>query len=115
MRDQPLSEQPLHVDPGLPFGLGLPDTDHTYPVGSDQLEPGDRILFHTDGVAEARSPAGDLFGVDRLVDLLVRNIADNLTPAESMRRVGRALLEHQEAQLTDDATMLLVEWTGPAR
>lgn len=105
----------LHVEPGLPFGLGLPDTDHSYPVGSDQLEPGDRVLFHTDGVAEARSPSGDLFGVDRLVDLLVRNIADNLSPAESMRRVGRALLEHQEAQLTDDATMLLVEWTGPER
>lgn len=105
----------LHVDPGLPFGLGLPDTDHHYAVGTDQLEPGDRVLFHTDGVVDARSPSGDLFGVDRLVDLLARTVADNLSAAESMRRVGRALLEHQEARLTDDATMLLVEWPGPTR
>ena len=104
----------LHVDPGLPFGLGLGDTEHRYAVGTDQLEPGDHVLFHTDGVTEARSPSGDLFGVDRLVDLLARTVAENLTPAESMRRVGRALLAHQEAHLTDDATLLLLVWPGPA-
>ena len=103
----------LHVDPGLPFGLGLGDTEHRYAVGTDQLEPGDHVLFHTDGVTEARSPSGDLFGVDRLVDLLARTVAENLTPAESMRRVGRALLAHQEAHLTDDATLLLLRLAGP--
>jgi serine phosphatase RsbU (regulator of sigma subunit) len=102
----------LHVDPGLPFGLGLGHVEHTYAVGSEQLQPGDRVLFHTDGVAEAHSPSGDLFGLERLVDLLVRNVADNLSAAESMRRVSRALLEHQQAYLTDDATMLLLEWPG---
>ena len=103
----------MHVEPGLPFGLGLPDTEHLYAIGTDQLQPEDQVLFLTDGVLEARSPSGDLFGLERLVDLLARNIADNLSPSESMRRVGRALLEHKEAQLTDDATMLLVEWNGP--
>ena len=51
---------------------------------------------------------------DRLVDLLARTVADNLSPAESMRRVGRELLNHQEAHLTDDATMMLLLWPGPA-
>jgi serine phosphatase RsbU (regulator of sigma subunit) len=102
----------LHVDPGLPFGLGLTDTDHAYAVGTEQLEPGDQVLFHTDGVTEARSPSGDLFGVDRLVDLLARTVAENLSPAESMRRVGRELLAHQEAHLSDDATLLLLLWPG---
>lgn len=105
----------LHVDPGLPFGLGLDDTDHRYAVGTEQLEPDDQVLFHTDGVTEARSPSGELFGVEQLVDLLARTVADNLSPAESMRRVGRALLAHQQAHLTDDATMLLLFWPGPAR
>jgi hypothetical protein len=27
-----------------------------------------------------------------------------------MRRVVRALLDHQQVQLTDDATLLLLEW-----
>ena len=102
----------LHVDPGLPFGLALDDTDHAYAVGVDQLEPGDQVLFHTDGVTEARSPAGEPFGVDRLVDLFARSVADNLSPAEAMRRVGRALLAHQGADLSDDATMLLLQWPG---
>ena len=102
----------LHVDPGLPFGLAL-GAEHGYAVGTEHLEPGDHVLFHTDGVTEARSPSGELFGVDRLVDLLARNVADSLPPAESMRRVGRALLAHQQAHLTDDATMLLLVWPGP--
>ena len=102
----------LHVDPGLPFGLALDDTDHAYAVGVDQLEPGDQVLFHTDGVTEARSPAGEPFGVDRLVDLFARSVSDNLSPAEAMRRVGRALLAHQGAELSDDATMLLLQWPG---
>jgi len=105
----------LHLDPGLPFGLGLTDTDHVYAVGTEQLEPGDQVLFHTDGVTDARSPSGALFGVDRLVDLLTRTIADNLSPAESMRRVGRELLAHQQSHLTDDATILMLAWPGPAR
>jgi hypothetical protein len=103
----------LHVDPGLPFGLGLDESEHGYEVGLDQLEPGDQVLFHTDGVTEARSPSGDLFGVDQLVDLFARSAADNLSPAESMRRLGRALLAHQEAHLADDATLLLLVWPGP--
>ena len=50
--------------------------------------------------------------MDRLVDLLARTVAENLSPAESMRRVGRELLAHQEAHLTDDATLLLLLWPG---
>lgn len=104
----------LHVDPGLPFGIGLNDTDHRYEVGTDQLEPGDHVLFYTDGVVEGHSPDGEQFGVERLVDLLARNVADNLSAAESMRRVGRALIAHHAAHLADDASMLLVQWPGPS-
>ncbi|MEO5608493.1 MAG: PP2C family protein-serine/threonine phosphatase [Ornithinibacter sp.] len=100
----------LSCESGLPFGLGL-QGGRDYPLGHDQLEPGDRVLLFTDGVVEARAPSGDQFGVERLVDLLSRTMADNLTAAESMRRVSRALLEHQQARLADDATMLLMEWS----
>ena len=46
--------------------------------------------------------------------LLARAVAEDLTPAESTGHVGRALLAHQEAHLTDDATLLLLGWPGPA-
>ncbi|MFD1276419.1 SpoIIE family protein phosphatase [Streptomyces kaempferi] len=65
--------------PNLPLGLGLgPGPSHPNsapPVERFQLEPGDRILIHTDGVTEARSPAGGFFGEDRLVDTVVRATA----------------------------------------
>ncbi len=75
----------------------------------EHLQPGDRVLFYTDGVVEARSPAGDFFGVEALVDLLTRNLGGLPTP-ETMRRVVRTLLTHQQGQLDDDATLLLPEW-----
>lgn len=104
----------LHVDPAPPLGLG-----HTanpagpadpVAVGTEQLQPGDRVLFYTDGVTEARAPDGDFFGPERLVDLISRNLAGGLPTPETMRRVVRALLTHQQGQLSDDATMLLLEW-----
>jgi serine phosphatase RsbU (regulator of sigma subunit) len=104
----------LHVDPGLPFGIGLHDTGSPYEVGADQLEPGDHVLFYTDGVVEGHAPGGEQFGIERLVDLLARNVADSLSAAESMRRVGRALIAHHASHLADDASMLLVQWPGPS-
>lgn len=41
-------------------------------IAQEALEPGDRVLLYTDGVIEARSPDGELFGRDRLVDLATR-------------------------------------------
>jgi serine phosphatase RsbU (regulator of sigma subunit) len=68
------------------------------------------VLLYTDGVTEARSPAGDFFGEQALTDMLVRNLAAGLPAPETMRRIVRALLDHQQGQLTDDATLLLLEW-----
>ena len=101
----------LHVDPMLPFGIHEhlhDDADIT--VGSEALEPGDVVVLYTDGVVEARSPGGDFFGVQRLVDLLTRSLASGLPAAETMRRMVHALLEHQQGQLDDDATLMFVAW-----
>jgi hypothetical protein len=100
----------LETSAGLPFGLSLEPA--TYRVGTEHLQPGDRVIFYTDGITEARSPAGQLFGTRRLVDLLVRTHAAALPAPETLRRVVHALLAHQQNQLSDDATLLLVEWRG---
>jgi serine phosphatase RsbU (regulator of sigma subunit) len=101
----------LQNKPTLPFGisrtLGLELAVH---VQTEQLEPGDRVLLYTDGITDIRSPAGDFFDVDRLLDLLGANLAAGLPTPETMRRLVRSLLEHQQGPLSDDATMLLVEW-----
>jgi serine phosphatase RsbU (regulator of sigma subunit) len=110
----------LEVQPRLPFGLGLDEpaagddpllsSEAGPQMGSEHLEPGDYVLLYTDGVIEARSPRGELFGVERLTDLMLRSLSAGLPASESMRRAVSALLSHQGSSLRDDATMLLAQW-----
>jgi serine/threonine protein phosphatase PrpC len=102
----------LRCRPTLPMGLRIESRAlaASVEVGYEQLEPGDLVLLYSDGVTEARSPNGDFFGEQRLTDLLTRNLAAQLPVAETMRRMIRSLLEHQQGQLSDDATLLLLEW-----
>ncbi|MEU8577542.1 PP2C family protein-serine/threonine phosphatase [Streptomyces asoensis] len=100
-----------HLDcpPSHPMGtdLGLPTT-----VCREQLEPGDQLLLYTDGIVEARDSKGREFGRDRFVDFVIRGQADGLAAPETLRRLVRAVLEHHDGHLTDDATVLLCEWHG---
>lgn len=98
----------LEGDTCLPIGLGdVPAT-----VCEASLEPGDGVVFFSDGVVEARSPDGELFGERRLADHLSRAAASKEPPAEMMRRLAHAILAHEAADLHDDATLLLVRWYG---
>ncbi len=93
----------------VPFGLGT----GTPVLGSHDLEAGDAVLLYTDGVVEAHTPDGELFGLARLADVLEREAATGQPPEELIRRLVQAVLDHQAAGLRDDATVLLVQWTGP--
>jgi serine phosphatase RsbU (regulator of sigma subunit) len=93
----------------LPLGL-RPQYQATRTVHQAQLEPGDRLLLHTDGVTEARSAAGELFGEQRLVDFVLRSLAAEEPPPEALRRLIHAILEHHDDRLRDDATIVLAAW-----
>ncbi len=82
-------------------------------VTEEMLEPSDQVLFFTDGVVEARSAEGEFFGVDRLVDMVTRTSAAATPAPETMRRLLHAILDHQDGELQDDATIVVVEWRGP--
>jgi sigma-B regulation protein RsbU (phosphoserine phosphatase) len=58
------------------------------------------------------TPDGELFGLDRLAGLLEREAASGQPAGELLRRLVRAVLEHQAGGLRGDATLLLVQWTG---
>jgi serine phosphatase RsbU (regulator of sigma subunit) len=98
----------LSCDSVLPFGLG----DSAPQPGIVELEPDDAVLMYTDGVTEARTEDGELFGLDRLADLLEREAASGQTAEELLRRLVQSVLDHQAGGLRDDATLLLVQWTG---
>jgi hypothetical protein len=61
-----LNSQEVKVPGGLPLGVLL---DLSYEEIRLYLHPGDRILFLSDGVVEARRPSGELFGFDRVHNL----------------------------------------------
>ncbi|MFL5998254.1 MAG: PP2C family protein-serine/threonine phosphatase [Streptomyces sp.] len=99
----------LTCTPTHPVGtnLGLPAT-----LCREHLEPGDQLLLYTDGIVEARDAKGREFGRDRFVDFVLRHQADGLPAPETLRRLVRAVLEHHDGHLSDDATVLLCEWHG---
>ena len=99
-----IGDLPTASAPPVGLALGVPE------VQVAALEPGDRLLFLSDGAIEARSPEGELFGRERLGGLLERAVASGLPSSEVMRRLMHALLAHQQGHLQDDATLLLLEW-----
>jgi sigma-B regulation protein RsbU (phosphoserine phosphatase) len=100
----------------LPGGRRLPlgIEDSGIVVGEEILEPGDRLLLYTDGVVEAYDRGGERFGVERLVDLAERCAAAGLPGPETLRRLAHTVEAHQDGPPTDDATLLLLEWSPQA-
>ena len=100
----------LACPPTLPWGLGAGVSQPA--IAETSLEPGDAVLFYTDGVIEGKVSAGGGFGLERLVDVVGQNASDQLTAEEVVRRIGRAVLEYHGERLTDDATLVIVQWQG---
>lgn len=73
------------------------------------LEPGDRLVLFTDGVSEARSPDGELFGVERVSELLT-----SMRPGASGREVvdtlEKEVLAFTGGIYTDDTAILHFEY-----
>jgi hypothetical protein len=61
-----LNRQELELPGALPLGI-LPDS--TYQEFPRQLQQGDHLALYTDGLLEARSASGELYGFDRLTIL----------------------------------------------
>jgi serine phosphatase RsbU (regulator of sigma subunit) len=89
----------LPVD--LPLGL-FPDT--RYRSTDVVLEPGDRFVLVTDGILERGAAALEL-----TTELLESRA---LHPRETTRRLTEKVLETCGQTLTDDATLLVLDWYG---
>lgn len=99
----------LDAVPTLPWGVGTSE----FTVHEESLEPGDALVFYTDGVTGARGSLDDDFGTDRLIDLVGQQASDQLEIALIVRHVVAAVVGHHGGQLDDDATVLMVNWPAP--
>jgi serine phosphatase RsbU (regulator of sigma subunit) len=90
---------PLHADP--PFGL-LANT--AYRVQELSLQPGDRLVFVTDGILDRNAADADVAAV-------LATTADQ-HPRRMVQELTQAVLHATHGQLRDDATTLCLDWYG---
>ncbi|HVT89731.1 MAG TPA: PP2C family protein-serine/threonine phosphatase [Tepidisphaeraceae bacterium] len=93
---------------GQNLPLGIEDGEH-FIDGCQTFLPGDSIVFYTDGITEARSPTGELYGMDRL-DQVVISAEDGAN--DLLRRILGSVEEFTGgAAPTDDRTLLIAKIT----
>ncbi|HET6203344.1 MAG TPA: GAF domain-containing SpoIIE family protein phosphatase [Planctomycetota bacterium] len=84
--------------------LGLLDEEVYDAAGPIPLRAGDLLLAFTDGIVEARSPSGELFGDERLVESLARS--DPGSARALLDRVLAGVREFSGGLLEDDVTLI---------
>jgi len=99
LRNGVVDEVPLDADP--PFGALA---DATFRIQELPLEPGDRLMFLTDGVLEREAANADIRSV------LADGSVDH--PRQAVQQVIKAALQASGDRLRDDATALCVDWHG---
>jgi sigma-B regulation protein RsbU (phosphoserine phosphatase) len=86
--------------------LGLFPENH-YDQGEAQLRAGDRLLFFTDGITEAANDAGELFGEERLLRLLVEHRRQ--TASELLKTILGAVTDFSGGSFQDDVTLVALQ------
>ncbi|MDX3853694.1 PP2C family protein-serine/threonine phosphatase [Streptomyces sp. AK02-01A] len=101
--------QVLHShSPAPPLGVCEP-FETTHRTDAFTFEAGDALLLYTDGVVEARSPAGVFYPLaERLASFPMCG------PEALLRHIHEDLLAHTGKHLADDAALLVIE-RAPSR
>jgi serine phosphatase RsbU (regulator of sigma subunit) len=116
-------ENPFAVDPSsasvrrLEGGGGPPlcaVDDFPYRAANERLRPGELLCVISDGVTEARNPAGELFGSER-VRAALRSMRPGVTSAAGVVGALCAAVDAfaAGADAADDVSLLALRWLGP--
>jgi sigma-B regulation protein RsbU (phosphoserine phosphatase) len=101
---------PLMNAPGKRLGES---PDSVYSVAQERLNPGDRLVFYTDGVTELRNPSGELWGERRFIRTILKTLnSDDSSLDAAMKNLHLEILEHrQDAVLNDDITYFMLHYS----
>src|SRR5215475_6794670 len=100
----------VFTEGSYPVGL-VPEAEYT--TVCLKLEPGDTLVLFSDGVTEAMDPAEQLFGVQRLREVLNGQAQ---APLEDLQQIVLQAVENFErgGSQADDLTLLLVRYRAAA-
>ena len=73
------------------------------------LESGDKILFYSDGLVEAKNEHGEEYGHDKLKNLLRENHTLNSSELNSTIKIDFFNYIGSTTNLMDDTTLLIME------
>ncbi len=89
---------------GLPLGI---DADYTFTETTAQLQPGDVLILYTDGVIEAFNEQGEIFGFERLKQVLAESPLRR--PRTLTRQIVRAVRAFTgPTPQSDDITLVVL-------
>ncbi len=93
---------------GLPIGVV---EGEAYEEDAVQLAPGDTVVVYSDGITEAESRGGELFGEERLLECLARSegVSAELRMQAVLRCVSEFVAGHEAS---DDLTLFVVRHLG---
>ncbi|MFD3438954.1 PP2C family protein-serine/threonine phosphatase [Streptomyces sp. NPDC058685] len=100
--------EPMELEEQLPLGMF---EDTVYTPQHFQVEPGDRLLFVSDGVYDVLSPAGERYSERALI----RAVRDTrlLPPSQVPGAVLEQLVGHRgTGPSEDDAMVICLDWHG---
>jgi phosphoserine phosphatase RsbU/P len=111
------SQKPIHfrqksqeaaLIKGDNFPLGIGGSEEVYTLKEIAFEKGDIIVFYSDGITEAKSPDGKLFGICRLINLVKKN--SEKKAAELIKTIRDEVAAFtQSSQYEDDLTLIAVK------
>lgn len=92
---------------GENFPLGMVEEDIFCPMEVHYSE-GDFFVFYSDGVTESRSLEGELYGTERLKNIILES--DELTASELLNKIKESVLEFAgKDHFDDDVTLIVVK------
>lgn len=88
--------------------IGLQDIPVLYESVNIPMESGDELIIYTDGILEAQNPRGELFGEERLHQLILKNISKDIH--SQMDIIIHSIKDFRDTgAATDDITVFIIQ------